>query len=114
MEMDSEILNKIVDKYFECFELKDIQNLRDMVCPDIYLKDWEINSIGIDNFVINTKVIFDSIEQIKINRISTDFSHNKIFCIIELILDDNISKTVLDVIEVDNNFKIRSIQAFRQ
>ena len=57
-------------KYFEAFEKKDINSIREMFDINVTLRDWEISALGIDSVLAATAKIFYLAETISIQTIN--------------------------------------------
>lgn len=100
---------KLTEQYFKCFIEKDIKGLRELYDENVTLKDWDVQSVGIENmirsntslFLLNYNLVINKIsvsENVSFNSITIDFGNEKI--------------EVLDVIEF-NNDKIVSVRAYK-
>jgi hypothetical protein len=100
-------------KYFEAFEKKDINAIRELFDPDVKLRDWEISVSGIDSVLAATNEIFCSAESISIKLIC--IIQSPAFVVVELDISiDNINPIhVVDLIEFSSTGKICAIRAFR-
>ena len=103
-----------LDRYFDAFQRKSLEQLEELVAPNITLRDWDTVAIGVENFLSANGVVFDSFDNIAITRVASDVIAPKAFCLLEIELDRSAPLTVLDVIVIDNKGKIVSIEAFRQ
>lgn len=99
--------------YFDLFSNKQIIALKEMFSDDIELKDWEINSKGLDKVLKTFLSIFKNVHNIKVTL--KDFFQCGLvcFCILEIVID-NSKIIVLDKITFDENNLITSIDAYRQ
>ena len=110
------ILDKSLE-YFTTFSEKDSDGLRNMFSNDVYLRDWEILANGIDEVVDANQSIFDSVNTIVVTPIRVwDFlSHedNVVVAELEIVVNDEETLLVTDILEFDNDNKIESIRAYK-
>ena len=110
------ILDKSLE-YFTTFSEKDSDGLRNMFSNDVYLRDWEILANGIDEVVAANQDIFDNVESIVATPIRVwDFlSHedNVVVAELEIVVNGEEKLLVTDIIEFDDDEKIKSIRAYK-
>jgi steroid delta-isomerase len=110
------ILDKSLE-YFTTFSEKDIEGLKSMFSDDVVLRDWEISVEGIDEVLKANKNIFDSVDTIVVKPIRVwDFlSHedNVVVAELEIVVNDEVTELVTDILEFDDNNKIKAIRAYR-
>jgi hypothetical protein len=106
-------LEQIAQNYFKTFENKDIEKLGDMFSDDVELKDWNIFASSKDSVLEANKEIFNSVEKLKI--VISNLYVSGMTAIGELLIyaDDGDALPVVDVIQFDDDFKIKSIVAYR-
>jgi hypothetical protein len=110
----------LVDKaltYFKTFSNKDSNGLRSMFSDNVYLRDWEIFANGIDEVVDANQSIFDSVDTIVATPIRVwDFlSHedNVVVAELEIVVNDDETLLVTDILEFDGDNKIKSVRAYK-
>ena len=110
----------LVDKaltYFKTFSNKDSEGLRSLFSENVYLRDWEILANGIDEVVEVNQNIFDSVNTIAVTPIRVwDFlSHedNVVVAELEIVVNDEETLLVTDILEFDDDEKIKSIRAYK-
>ena len=110
------ILDKSLE-YFTTFSEKDSDGLRNMFSNDVYLRDWEILANGIDEVVAANQDIFDNVESILATPIRVwDFlSHedNVVVAELEIVVNGEEKLLVTDILEFDDDEKIKSIRAYK-
>jgi hypothetical protein len=110
------ILDKSLE-YFTTFSEKDIEGLKSMFSDDVVLRDWEISVEGIDEVLKANQNIFDSVDTIVVKPIRVwDFlSHedNVVVAELEIVVNDVVTELVTDILEFDDNNKIKAIRAYR-
>ena len=110
----------LIDKaleYFTTFSEKDTEGLRSMFSDDVILRDWEIIANGIDEVVDANQNIFDSVESIvatpiKIYECET-FEESVIISELEIVINDEEIILVTDILEFDDDEKIKEIRAYK-
>jgi ketosteroid isomerase-like protein len=106
------LLDKALE-YFTTFSEKDAEGLRSMFSEDVILIDWEIMANGIDEVVDANQNIFDSVDTIIVTPIKLHESPNTIVGEIEISINDEETILVTDVLEFDENEKIKEIRAYK-
>ena len=110
------ILDKSLE-YFATFSEKDSEGLRGMFADNVCLRDWEILANGIDEVVDANQSIFDSVDTIVATPIRVwDFlSHedNVVVAELEIVVNDEETLLVTDILEFDTDDKIESIRAYK-
>ena len=103
--------------YFKTFSNKDSEGLRSMFSDNVYLRDWEILANGIDEVVAANQDIFDNVETIVVTPIRVwDFlSHedNVVVAELEIVINGEETELVTDILEFDNDNKIKAIRAYK-
>ena len=109
---------EMINRYFDAFESKDLDTISDMLADDVVLKDWNIQKKGKNEVVDAYRMIFDGVEEIKVDVRDT-LQNNKVYIVV-FFLDLKVSKTntlklkVCDIITTDLEDKIISVDAYRQ
>ena len=110
------ILDKSLE-YFTTFSEKDSDGLRNMFSNDVYLRDWEILANGIDEVVAANQDIFDNVECIVATpiRVGDFLSHedNVVVAELEIVVNGEEKLLVTDILEFDDDEKIKSIRAYK-
>ena len=108
---------KIILKYFKFFEEKKIDNISFLLAEDIRLIDWENSFSGKKKVLEEIKRIFSESKKIKLEilRINSTDLINYCEIKIKLYLDDNavVDVEVMDVIELNSDFLISNIKAYK-
>ena len=105
-----------IKKYFVNFENKNIEGLKELFSDDVILADWNTSAKGLPEVVDANINIFNSVSSIKIIQNSTYYNENnkKFACDISIIINDSETLNVVDLIEFDNNGKIKGINAYKK
>ena len=106
-------LKEITLNYFTTFSNKDIDGLRCLFSDDIYLRDWTVQRIGVDNVIGANKEIFDSVDTITI--IPIQICETEKLTMSEIVININNTETlnVVDIIEFDEEGKICAVRAYK-
>ena len=106
------VLDKALE-YFTTFSEQDSKGLRSMFSDDVVLRDWEIMANGIDEVVDVNQNIFDSIDTILAIPIRVYDNQNTIVAELEITINDEETILVTDILEFDENEKIKEIRAYK-
>ena len=106
------LLDKALE-YFTTFSEKDTEGLRSMFSDDVVLRDWEIMANGIDEVVDVNQNIFDSIDTILAIPIRVYDNQNTIVAELEITINGEETILVTDILEFDENEKIKEIRAYK-
>ncbi len=110
------ILDKSLE-YFATFSEKDIEGLKNMFSDNVSLRDWEISVEGIDEVLKANQNIFDSVDTIVVKPIRVwDFlsqEDNVVVAELEIVVNDEVTELVTDILEFDDDEKIKSIRAYK-
>jgi|TARA_Y100001947_G_C10233695_1_gene258653 hypothetical protein len=110
------ILDKSLE-YFVTFSEKDIEGLKNMFSDNVSLRDWEISVEGIDEVLKANQNIFDSVDTIVVKPIRVwDFlsqEDNVVVAELEIVVNDEVTELVTDILEFDDDEKIKSIRAYK-
>ena len=107
-------MKKLVTKYFEDFSNKDLEKLSDIFSDEITLQDWDINAEGKENVLEANKNIFNSVDTISANLNELYIDNNVATCLIEIVINNEETLKVIDIIKIDTNRKIIEISAYKQ
>ena len=104
----------IAKNYFKTFSNKDSEGLRNMFSDNVYLRDWDILANGIDEVVQANQDIFDSVDTIVVTPIriisnGTDLVSAEL----EIVVNDEETLLVTDILEFDDDNKINSVRAYK-
>ena len=100
-------------KFFEAFEKKDINSIREMFDINVTLRDWEINALGIDSALAAIAKIFYSAETISIQAINIFQEQAFVVGELNIAINGLNSINVVDIIEFSSTGKICAIRAFK-
>jgi hypothetical protein len=108
------VMRELVIKYFEDFSNKDLEKLSDIFSEEITLQDWDILAEGKQNVLEANKNIFNSVDTISVNLNELYIDDNVATCIIEIVINNEETLKVIDVIKIDTDGKIKEISAYKQ
>ena len=100
-------------EYFQRFSEKDSEGLRTMFNDNVILRDWDILANGIDEVVQANQDIFDSVETIIATPLHLYVDGNVVVTELEIVVNDEDTLWVTDIIEFDDNQKIKSVRAYK-
>src|SRR6056300_1824876 len=99
-------------KYFNYFQNKNIEALKKIFALNISLKDWDTKKKGRKEVIKFNLEIFKKFKVIKVNVKEKFYVKNfKIICFIQICLN-NKKLDVIDIIEFNKKFEIKSIRAY--
>jgi limonene-1,2-epoxide hydrolase len=106
-----------VKKYLAAFAAKDIDTLDEVYADDVVLSDWLETTSGKEQVLIANKHLFNNYEMISIHIQNVAYNNKTIFVNFDLILingREKVDLSVVDIIEINNLGKIKSITAFKK
>ena len=106
-------LSVLASQYFEYFSQQNIEALSEMYADDVTLTDWDIDLGGKDRVIEENKNIFNSIPDLKLEVDNIDHVGNVVYGQITISAKD-FRISVIDVIEFNNQSKIKSIRAYKR
>lgn len=124
--IESATREDVIRKYFNAFNNKDIDTLEKMFDKDVTLKDWDLSAEGILSVCRANEQIFNSVLRITCIPEEILIDGNMVCAIltIEVITEgtnpindfaeNHETLKVVDVFELSNDLKIKSISAYKQ
>jgi hypothetical protein len=107
-------LTKMVGKYFDEFQNKNLKNLSIMFDENIKLKDWDVDILGKTDVLLFNEQLFDSVKDIKINIKNIYVGSNSTAIgEVTVVIDNDITLAVVDIITFNRAGKIESIRAYK-
>jgi hypothetical protein len=107
-------MEDLVKTYFEIFSNKDITGLDNIFSDDIILQDWEILAKGKKQTLDANKNIFDSVESISVTLNDLYLDELVAICLIEIIINNEETLKVIDIIKFNDENKIIEVSAYKQ
>ena len=107
-------MENLVKNYFEIFSNKDIQGLENLFSDDVILQDWDILAKGKKQVLDANKNIFDSVESISVTLNNLYLDELVAICLIEIIINNEETLKVIDIIKFNDENKIIEVSAYKQ
>jgi hypothetical protein len=107
-------MENLVKTYFEIFSNKDIKGLENLFSDNVILQDWEILAKGKKQVLDANKNIFDSIESISVTLNDLYLDELVAICLIEIIINNEETLKVIDIIKFNDEGKIIEVSAYKQ
>lgn len=101
--------------YFEAFSNKDLDTLAELYSEDVSLADWEpLFFDGKEQVLDANKTLFESLESVNIVVKRIGSNDKNVFAEIDILINDATQLFVVDILEFDQNQKIKSIRAYKR
>ena len=107
-------MENLVKTYFEIFSNKDIIGLENLFSDDVFLQDWDILAKGKKQVLDANKNIFDSVESISVTLNNLYLDKLVAICLIEIIINNEETLKVIDIIKFNDENKIIEVSAYKQ
>ena len=107
-------MENLVKTYFEIFSNKDIKGLENLFSDDVFLQDWDILAKGKKQVIDANKNIFDFVESISVTLNNLYLDELVAICLIELIINNEETLKVIDIIKFNDENKIIEVSAYKQ
>jgi ketosteroid isomerase-like protein len=98
--------------YLQNYSDKDLVKISEMFADDITLRDWKISVSGKKAAIAETEKNFNSAKTIKIEIINIYESADSVAGELRIVVNDLEVLYVIDVVEFNNNGKIKSVRAY--
>jgi hypothetical protein len=99
-------------KYFKLFSNKDINGLSTIFSKKITLRDWKIKAEGLKKVLNENKKIFKNCKSIQVKPIKIFQEKKTIIAELHIRINKSKNLLVIDVIDFDKQYKIKSIRAY--
>ena len=108
------MIDKVL-QYFKDFSNQNIEALSEMFSEDIHLCDWNIDVTGKENVLREIQKIYDGVESITIKPVYF-YSNDKDWfaCEILIVIGEDTTLEVVDVIHINDKGLIESIKAYKR
>ena len=100
--------------YFQSFCKKDTASLEVLFSDSILLTDWDVMIIGKQNVLNFNQQFFNRVNNIRIDVDKVAVGLDTVIAEIKVIIDNVIVAAVVDVIEFDQDNKIKEIRAYKR
>lgn len=111
--MSNPTQSQIVLMYFQSFCKKDTASLEVLFSDSIILTDWEVQIVGKQNVLDFNQRFFDSMDYIRIDVDKVAVGLDTVIAEIKVIIP-GAKVAVVDVIEFDQDNKIKQIRAYKR
>lgn len=112
--MSNPTQSQIALLYFQTFCKKDTASLEVLFSDNVILSDWEGNIVGKENVLKFNQNFFNSVNAIRIEIDRVAVGQDTVMAEIKVIIDDVIAGFVVDVLEFDQDNKIKHIRAYKR
>lgn len=101
--------------YFEAFSNKDLDTLTELYSEDVSLADWEPLFFDGKNDVLQAnKTLFESVDSLNIVVKRIGSNDKNVFAEIDISINGTVQVFVVDILEFDEEQKIKSIRAYKR
>jgi hypothetical protein len=105
--------SQIAMLYLKAFSEKDLASLETMFADNMILTDWDGQMIGKQNVLAFNQTLFSQLGHIRIDIDKIAIGHDTVIAEIKIVLDSKVIVPVVDVIDFDQDNKIREIRAYK-
>jgi hypothetical protein len=105
--------SQIAMLYLKAFSEKDLISLETMFADNMILTDWDGQMIGKQNVLAFNQTLFSQLGHIRVDIDKIAMGHDTVIAEIKIVLDDKVIIPVVDVIDFDQDNKIREIRAYK-
>jgi hypothetical protein len=100
--------------YFQSFCKKDTASLEVLFSDSILLTDWDVLIIGKQNVLNFNQQFFDRVNTIRIDVDKVAVGLDTVIAEIKVVIDNVVVAAVVDVIDFDQDNKIKEIRAYKR
>lgn len=100
--------------YFQSFCKKDTASLEVLFSDNILLTDWDVQIVGKQNVLNFNQRFFNSVDNIRIDVDKVAVGLDTVIAEIKVIINDMIVACIVDVLEFDQDNKIKEIRAYKR
>lgn len=101
-------------RYFQSFANKDIASLDLLMADNVVLTDWEVQIMGKENILAHNKRFFDRVKTLNVDIQKIAIGQDCVISEIRIIVNNSGQLFVTDVIEFDDEDKIKAIRAYKR
>lgn len=112
--MSNPTQSQIALLYFQTFCKKDTASLEVLFSDNVILADWDGHIVGKQNVLNFNQNFFNSVKSIRIDIDRVAVGQDTVIAEIKVIIDDVIAGFVVDVLEFDQDNKIKQIRAYKR
>ncbi len=106
--------SQIAMLYLKAFSEKDLTSLETMFADNMTLTDWDGTMVGKQNVLAFNQTLFSQLGHIRIDIDKIAIGHDTVILEIKVILDKKTVIPVIDVIDFDQDNKIKEIRAYKR
>lgn len=106
--------SQIAMLYIKAFSEKDLSSLETMFADNIILIDWDGMLVGKENVLAFNQTLFSQLAKIQIDIDKIAIGHDTIMLEIKVIVDSKTKIPVVDIIDFDQDNKIKQIRAYKR
>ena len=106
--------SQIAMLYIKEFSEKDLSSLETMFADNIILIDWDGMLVGKENVLAFNQTLFSQLAKIQIDIDKIAIGHDTIMLEIKVIVDSKTKIPVVDIIDFDQDNKIKQIRAYKR
>jgi hypothetical protein len=100
--------------YFQSFCKKDTASLEVLFSDSILLTDWDVMIIGKQNVLNFNQQFFNRVNNIRIDVDKVAVGLDTVIAEIKVVIDNVVVAAVVDVIDFDQDNKIKEIRAYKR
>ena len=100
--------------YFQSFCKKDTASLEVLFSDSILLTDWDVMIIGKQNVLNFNQQFFNRVNTIRIDVDKIAVGLDTVIAEIKVVIDNVVVAAVVDVIDFDQDNKIKEIRAYKR
>lgn len=112
--MSNPTQSQIALMYFQSFCKKDTASLEVLFSDNILLTDWDVQIVGKQNVLNFNQRFFNSVDNIRIDVDKVAVGLDTVIAEIKVIINDMIVACIVDVLEFDQDNKIKEIRAYKR
>jgi hypothetical protein len=112
--MSNPTQSQIALMYFQSFCKKDTASLEVLFSDSILLTDWDVMIIGKQNVLNFNQQFFNRVNNIRIDVDKVAVGLDTVIAEIKVIIDNVVVAAVVDVIDFDQDNKIKEIRAYKR
>jgi hypothetical protein len=112
--MSNPTQSQIALMYFKSFCKKDVASLEVLFSDSILLTDWDVQVVGKQNVLNFNQRFFNNVNAISIEVDKVAVGLDTVIAEIKVVIDNVVVAAVVDVIEFDQDNKIKEIRAYKR
>jgi ketosteroid isomerase-like protein len=105
-------MNATALSYFKAFASKDLPKLGELLAPNVSLRDWAVEVVGLDAVLAEMNRAFQALTSIHVDPLNVFSQGNVVAAELDITLD-SVRIKVVDILEFSADGKILAIRAFK-